>query len=186
MLLPTRKGIYMIILNFHDFKNFNQETYDSRVKEMDANIHSMPCPCCKEKDSLVRHGCYTRFFRSENDPDGVPIRIQRYRCTECYHTQAILPSFMIPYFHILLFDVLDILRAESKKDLLSILEKLNIDFRIVRFIKNRFHKEWENLESKWDFSHLISLTRHCISKFNKQFLQPFFHTRIYILSYLDT
>ena len=88
-----------------------QETYDALIKIFIAvlHLHFIHCPFCGSTD-IIRWGFYTRYF-PVSAVMFCDLRVQRIRCKDCGHTQAVMPVTVIPYVNILtLNDVLEILR----------------------------------------------------------------------------
>ena len=77
------------------------------------------CPHCGKKGVLRHHGFYSRFLIVCGIC--IIISVHRLRCSECGHTHALMPSFIIPY---------------EKKfciDLLALISNKHPDFRYRYF-----------------------------------------------------
>lgn len=70
------------------------------------------CPKCNCDGYCVKHGYYTRHYIHNNNV--CKINILRIRCKKCGSTHGILPVFLLPYFQIVLVDILRILHLDSK------------------------------------------------------------------------
>lgn len=89
------------------------------------------CPYCGKKGSLGYHGFYTRCLIVCGIC--IIVSIQRLRRSECGHTHALMPSFIIPYEKKFCIDLLALLsdrhpdfrlyHAMSMKDLLELRSK---------------------------------------------------------------
>ena len=101
------------------------------------------CPYCGKKGSLGYHGFYTRCLIVCGIC--IIVSIQRLKCSECGHTHALMPSFIIPY---------------EKKfciDLLALICNKHPDFR-YRY-SGMTDKDIKNLRTKYS-----SLYSRCSSK----------------------
>ena len=80
-------------LNHSCFERF-QLFYEHLISILFLNISIRKSPCC-EKGILIKHGYYTRCFRTHSGEE--TLTILRVKCSVCCKTHALLPSDLIPY-----------------------------------------------------------------------------------------
>ncbi len=70
------------------------------------------CPVCHAKACLSPFASYTRYLVEwkEDFPVTYEVTVQRYRCSSCGHTHALLPSPLVPYSSYSLRFILLVLR----------------------------------------------------------------------------
>ena len=78
-------------------EQFNQRSYDNLINKFNITIHTMECPRCHAKASLIFYGHRVRKFIFVTRT--VLINAQRCRCKECGAIHIILPSFVVPGFN---------------------------------------------------------------------------------------
>lgn len=87
----------------------NQDDYDDFIHHNYHRLHSIPCPRCGKRNSLIFYGTHPRTFINE-DGNRSSINCQRCLCKECLSTHLILPFFIIPFF---LYSILEMKVASS-------------------------------------------------------------------------
>ena len=80
-------------LNHSCFERF-QLFYEHLISILFLNSSIRKSPCC-EKGILIKHGYYTRCFRTHSGEE--TLTILRVKCSVCCKTHALLPSDLIPY-----------------------------------------------------------------------------------------
>ena len=109
-------GIFMIRL-FHVLCKLNQVRFSDRQWFEWESGKMMPwdqsCPACGAKGCMEAFGHYERYLVGWGDGGAASqtITVERYRCTSCGHTHAILPSCLAPYKSYSLRFILTVLRS---------------------------------------------------------------------------
>ena len=101
----------------HDISSF------SEIKEA--------CPHCRAKGCLGKFGHYGRYLveMEKGRPIVHPVRIERYRCSSCRHTHALLSSCLVPYRSYSLRFILTVLYSHFGKQ--KTVEQISADFGIA-------------------------------------------------------
>lgn len=70
------------------------------------------CPVCQAKASMSPFASYPRYLVEWKEGEAVlhEVTVQRYRCSSCGHTHALLPSSLVPYSSYSLRFILLVLR----------------------------------------------------------------------------
>lgn len=149
-----------------------QSDYDQIIKAID--LLALPCPHCKCMGMCV-FAYYIRKVKNHSFSEKTNLRVLRVRCKneECGTTHAILPSTIVPYSQITMYDTLNIINASSKEDVKQILEKnVHIDLKDIANVKERFRLYWKSLLSVVDgvMGH-NSFFASCIYLFKRHFMQ---------------
>ncbi len=92
-----------MIRPFTVFCKLNQISFSDRQwleKEAGSLSHTDGvCPVCHAKSGLFPFASYTRYLVEWKD--GLPatheVTVQRYQCSSCGHTHALLSSALVPY-----------------------------------------------------------------------------------------
>lgn len=106
----------LMIRPFTVFIKLNQISFSDRQwLEMEAESLSHTdgvCPVCHAKASLSPFASYTRYLVEWKDslPATHEVAVQRYRCSSCGHTHALLSSALVPYSSYSLRFILLVLR----------------------------------------------------------------------------
>ena len=116
-------------------EQFNQRSYDNLINKFNITIHTMECPRCHAKGSLIFYGHRVRKFIFVTRT--VLINAQRCRCKECGAIHIILPSFVVPGFNHVYLSIRKVLNKEPDRSL--------EDSYFYRFIKSFFHL-FQNLQ----------------------------------------
>lgn len=79
--------------------SFENEIYNFNEQLKSINIEELKCPFCGAKHSLSAFASYNRHLLTyeNNAVQDNLVKIQRYICSSCGHTHAILPSVIVPY-----------------------------------------------------------------------------------------
>lgn len=114
-------------LHYHQITEYDM--YMSYVKSFNAS--EFPCPLCHTKyPGWTRHDNYERYIIAFEKGKSITygVEIERYKCSSCGHTHAIIPEFLIPYRSYSLFFILTVLKEYFKKSLtvMKICEKYGI------------------------------------------------------------
>lgn len=105
-----------MIRPFTVFCKLNQISFSDRQwleKEAGSLSHTDgTCPVCHAKACLSPFGSYTRYLVEWKDSLPVPheVTVQRYLCSSCGHTHALLSSALVPYSSYSLRFILLVLR----------------------------------------------------------------------------
>jgi len=123
-------------INISEIDFFNQ----SRTK---INVNDHICPLCKTKHpNWSRHAVYQRYLVSFEHGNTIShiVTIERYKCSSCGHTHAILPESLIPYQSYSFLFIIAVLRDYFTKSLTieRICEKYNISISTLYAWKNLF------------------------------------------------
>ena len=91
---------------FSDFRWFLRESHA-------LNRTDGICPVCHAKTSMEFFASYKRYLVEfeEGEPTGKTVTLQRFQCSSCGHTHALLPSMLVPYSSYSLRFILAVLRA---------------------------------------------------------------------------
>ena len=92
-------------ISFSDRQWFKQET--GSLSYTDGI-----CPACRAKACLSPFASYTRYLVewAGRNPATHEVTVQRYQCSSCGHTHALLPSLLVPYSSYSLRFILLVLR----------------------------------------------------------------------------
>ena len=98
------------------------------------------------------------------------------KCKHCGKTHAIFPKFIVPYSQILLNDDLSIIRAYTSNDSFEPIMTANefIDESNIRYVISRYLKYWREPIAAFGFcitDDIVSIIRHCLFRFKRQFMQ---------------
>lgn len=161
----------MITLITDKINTFNQISYSKFLDTI--NFHQLSCSCAFS-GCLIKHGFYKRSIKT---PEGfITLSILRMKCKHCGKTHAIFPKFIVPYSQILLNDHLSILRAYTSNDSFELIMTANeyIDESNIRYVISRYLRYWKEPIAAFGFSitdDIVSIIRHCLSTFKRQFMQ---------------
>ena len=148
----------MITLDFNSFKS-DINNYYKKIAEID--VLTIKCPNCGHHN-MERHGYYKRYIIINGNK--YSIRILRVRCKMCGHTHALLPDFIVPYLH---------LPITSLQQLITSDNNTSEDETIIKLIR-KIKKKWEpvilslGLNFKTKLSELVFL---CSKAFRWCFMQ---------------
>lgn len=150
--------------------SYTQADYEGDIKSL--SIRSIQCPNQKcNAVAFVKHGYYQRSIRFERDI--LRLNVLRLRCKLCDHTHSVLPSFIVPYSQIPLFDQLFILHCHLHSNLKASSDLINSNldiFDIKRIILN-FNGHWKERLKALNKKLFDSLTCLCNQFFKRQFMQ---------------
>ena len=113
---PKRIRHIPMIRPFTVFCKLNQISFSDRQwfeQEAGSLSHTDgACPVCHAKACLSPFASYTRYLVEWKDgsPATQEVNIQRYQCSSCGHTHALLPSPLVPYSSYSLRFILTVLR----------------------------------------------------------------------------
>jgi hypothetical protein len=128
----------------------------------ELKIFKTKCPFCKTKyPGWKSHSDYSRYLVSYEKGQVVSyqITIDRYMCSSCGHTHALLPEIIIPYRSYSFIFVISVMRDYYKKTLrvVEICNKYNISVSTLYSWKKLFHehkKLWLGLLEDACISHM--------------------------------
>lgn len=171
----------------HKFKSFSpdnlssdiiQSIYDSLTMDV---IFTCSCPFCSSHLSLICWGYYFRTLIVFGIQ--MRLRVKRVRCKVCGRTQAIHISSMIPYCHVSLETMIDLLTASNIRNVHASIE----DNYIYRK-RQLFRKKWRDRLIAIGIYDLHGSLNHLsfssLSNYLLQFMQN--HSGNNYLSYLPT
>ena len=133
-------------------------------------FHRLTCPCgCK--GMLIKHGYYTRSFKTAGKL--IDIKILRVRCSSCFKTHSLLPSWIIPYSRTLLIDHLRIIKAYLNKTSFHrvMIDNLLIDESNIAYILKKYKKHWHERLQAFSISFNNHFIHRCFFHFSKHFMQ---------------
>jgi len=95
------------------------------------NPYDFPCPKCSCKfPNWRRHDHYPRYIIAfeKGKSKTYDVAIERYSCSSCDHTHAVIPEFLVPYRSYSLFFILSVMKEYFTKSLtvVKMCEKYNI------------------------------------------------------------
>ena len=105
-----------MIRSFTVFCKLNQISFSDRQwfeQETESLCHTDGiCPVCHAKAAMSPFASYTRYLVEWKDELSVThdVTVQRYQCSSCGHTHALLPSPLVPYSSYSLRFILLVLR----------------------------------------------------------------------------
>lgn len=114
--IPKRIRLILMIRPFTVFCKLNQLSFSDRQwfeQEAESLSHTDGiCPVCHAKGCLSPVASYTRYLVEWKDgsPATQEVTVQRYQCSSCDHTHALLPSPLVPYSSYSLRFILTVLR----------------------------------------------------------------------------
>ena len=126
-------------------EQFNQRSYDNLINKFNITIHTMECPRCHAKGSLIFYGHRVRKFIFVTRT--VLINAQRCRCKECGAIHIILPSFVVPGFNHVYLSIRKVLNKEPDRSL--------EDSYFYRFIKSFFPPD-VRIKTSYDMHYLFT------------------------------
>lgn len=162
------QGKIMITIFIKDCNQISQKFYDQIVTSLP--FHRIQCTCGK-KGCLICYGHYSRNVKWMSVL--VKLSIQRVMCTECHHTHALIPSFLVPYSQVSLQEHQEILISlESHQQPVKVmLQNLLIDESNIKYIVRQFRKHWKQRLLAIGAALLGDLTVPCLSAYSRQFMQ---------------
>lgn len=150
--------------------DISQASYDACLKKLP--LQKMRCSCGKT-GSLVRYGSYIR--RVKVGGREAPLVIRRLKCKACGQTHAVLPSFIVPYSKVTIWEQVEILiGVQSGQGCSEVMERnFSIDESLSASIARRFRALWENrlLSQGIPLACSEELVRMCFQFFGLQFMQ---------------
>lgn len=163
--MPSKKGIYMIILNPQK-SNIKIAEFLKKYKEM-INIPYIECPHCSSTE-VIKWGTYTRKITYTNNSEIITetLKIQRIKCKKCNRAHALLPACFVPYKR----NALDVILSTIKNEDIS----LNLSFDTLANWNKQFNKFLPYLKtlftdaSKYE---IITLLKNNLFKYYKQFFK---------------
>lgn len=158
----------MITVNFDDCNNFSQDVYDCTIAGLP--LHMVECTCGKG-GCLIRFGYYERSVKFLSV--FIHLSVQRVRCTECGVTHALIPSLLVPYSQITLYDQQQILDcSEQGGSMESVMQRnLLIDENNIKYIIRQFKYHWKQRLLSLSLNILDELTVPCLHSYARQFMQ---------------
>lgn len=127
-MLPIIQGIFNPDVQINHYNKYIES----------LNVPSISCRRENCDGHYHRHGYYTRYFIFNGQK--FKIRILRIKCNKCNCTLSILALFLLPYFQVVLLDIIQILKLTSKEQYTRFFEDhCTVEESHVRFIKKRFH-----------------------------------------------
>lgn len=126
----------MITIYSKNFNPSNQSNqYYEHINQLDTS--KLQCPKCLSISTCQRHAYYSRFFIHKSQK--YELSILRVRCKHCSSTHALLPSFLLPYFQIVVEDVIQILNLSSRDQYYRFLDNhCLLEETHIYHIKKRF------------------------------------------------
>lgn len=149
---------------------FTQETYDNILAYI--NFKEEKCSC-GAKGSLVKIGCYSRFYKTSTKR--ICIKIQRVMCKHCGKTHAVFVECMVPSSMLLVSTQIEMLRSYYNHSLDEFLANYpSIDRPNVFYIVKNYERKWKKyLESAGLTltSNEKEITDYFLEKHHIQFMQ---------------
>lgn len=154
----------MISVYVRDFNGFiSQDIYDSIINQIDLN--TVKCNCGHYGVELFAY--YERYVIAASGK--VYLRITRVKCPFCNKSHALLPSFIIPYSHVLLDDQIRIISNDDKEGLMA--EKPEIDDGCVNRIRRNYNRFFRERMLSFGFSFEDDVVLLCYRHFKTNFNQ---------------
>jgi len=150
-------------------KSFSQNSYNMMINHLP--YHRLFCSC-SQKGCFIKHGYYKRFIKVSGEL--CELKILRLICTCCGKTEAVLPSWIVPYSQILLKDIITVVKAYLKKSSFEniMIKNLLIDESNIRYIIRQFNRHWRERLASFKISiNNKFITIMSFRKYNRQFMQ---------------
>lgn len=146
-------------------KNLNSNLIQDLMPKFE-DIKDNKCPCCKQKNALIKYGHYSRYvsIATENEIQTFRVSVQRVICTSCNKTHALLPSFIVPYVTMAICSITKIVANSAKTSAYQVSNLLNISYQIIqKYIAMviAFFKDYHILNNKNKYIE--------INKFNQKY-----------------
>lgn len=120
-----------------DKKNLNFNYIQGLMPDL-SHIKDKKCPCCKQKNALIRYGHYSRHILivdSDNNLHDFYVSVQRVFCNSCNKTHALLPSFTVPYVCMSIFSIGQIVSSAAKSSSYKAEQLFSLSYQtILRYI----------------------------------------------------
>ena len=153
-----------------DVIEFTQATYDKILEIID--FKEMTCGC-GAKGSLVKIGCYPRFYKTCTKK--VCIQIQRVKCKHCGKTHAVFVACMIPSSMLLITTQIEMLRSYYNHNLDEFLANYpSIDRPNVIYVIKNYERHWQKQLESAAFSltnHEKTISAYFLKSNHRQFMQ---------------
>ncbi|ETI90355.1 MAG: hypothetical protein Q607_CBUC00057G0047 [Clostridium butyricum DORA_1] len=149
-------------------KSITQKNYNEFIENMD--IHALTCSCGMS-GQLIKHAYYDRHIKT---PNGIiTLKILRVKCKCCNKTHAIFPECIVPYSQVLLNDHVSIIKAYNNGSSFNSIMLSNefIDESNISYIIKQYLKYWKELIISFRISLDLSISKQCLSRFKRQFMQ---------------
>lgn len=170
--LPSEQITTMIIVLTTMISEITQSDYDQIVNAI--NLLTLPCPHCKCIGMCI-FAYYVRKVKNASCSEKTNLRILRVQCKneECRATHALLPSTIVPYSQITMYDTIDMINASSEEDEHEILDRnVHIDPKDILRVKLRYSLFWQSWISEiTETMGETSFFTSCIEKFKMHFMQ---------------
>lgn len=127
-IFSPRQPLFCGPVRYHSRYIYIVITMNNLINKFNITIHTMECPRCHAKGSLIFYGHRVRKFIFVTRT--VLINAQRCRCKECGAIHIILPSFVVPGFNHVYLSIRKVLNKEPDRSL--------EDSYFYRFIKSFF------------------------------------------------
>ena len=161
----------MITIIADKINTLNQISYENFLNNI--KYHQLSCSCGMSA-CLTKHGYYLRSVKTS---DGIIIlSILRVKCKHCGKTHAIFPHLIVPYSQILLREHISIITAYTNKTSFEsiMIDIISIDESNIRYIIHRYLSHWKKVIAAFEFSiadDILSLSKLCLNRFKRQFMQ---------------
>lgn len=156
--------------------NMIDEIKESDYRQINNAINpaSIKCPAC-DHVGMCRYGFYFRKVKNCSSAIKTDLSIQRLQCMndECRRTHAVLPSTIVPYSQITMYETIEMIRCESDEEKDEILRKnILLDIKDIIRTKQRFTLYWRSIiagiEPAMGDCRFFAV---CIEKFKRHFMQ---------------
>ena len=162
----------MITVYVENINIQSQKDYDDFINGID--IFLFECPYCHHRGCLIIHGYYERNLITVLGI--IRLLVTRCKCNECGHTNAIMPSSIIPYQPLQLSDQISLIdEMETCKEITIVPSKYDfIDINYFYYLYDKFKEKWKQrmLSAFMTFEDTISvLIKKSWQYYRCQFLQ---------------
>lgn len=156
-------------------KNINiqsQKDYDDFINGID--IFLFECPYCHHRGCLIIHGYYERNLITVFGL--LRLLVTRCKCKECGHTNAIMPTSIIPYQSLQLEDQISLIEEmETNNEITLVPNKYPyVDINYFYYLYKKFTDKWKQrmISAFMTFEDTVSeLIQKSWKHYHCQFLQ---------------
>lgn len=149
-------------------KSLTQKTYNEFIENID--LHTLTCSCGMS-GQLIKHAYYKRHIKTSNGI--IMLKILRVKCKCCHKTHAIFPEIIVPYSQVLLDDHISIIKAYNNRSSFEPIMLANefIDESNISYIIKQYLRYWRELIISFKISLDLSISKQCLNRFKRQFMQ---------------
>lgn len=144
------ESIYEKVDSTHALINELSILLQSHYNQYLSTSDYLSCLCPECHHLLHCHGTYTRYVLIEGVK--IPFKVRRVRCPVCGKTHAVLPTWLVPYGHIPLPEIIDIIKKK---------ESIHHNQGRYRFLR-MFKDLWEEFIHSNNISLDLNIHKQCL------------------------